>query len=366
VARFLIAALVAFAVLPNQLIAQPAQSQDTKASAPTVLEELKEKLEEASPEQQARPTTWGEPTEIEVGIYVIDVDEINSASQNFSASIYYEIRWNNPLLKHEGPAPQVRRATSVWTPRFVIVNQQQGWSAFPDFVEIMPDGQVTIRQKTWGWFSQPLYLRDFPLDRQKISFQLASATLRETHAKVLKLKEADDVEMSGISHQFSLPDFDVVGWSAAARPYDAGKGKERAAGFILEIDLVREPWFYIWKVILPLCLIVIMSWVPRWLDPKDSGTSIGISATAFLTLVAYLFAINLLLPRVSYLTRIDTFILASTFLVFIGLMHTVSSSYWMANGREAEVMYFNRLARWIYPLALLSIIALAFGGAGRG
>jgi hypothetical protein len=364
--RFLIAALFFFAVLPRPLVAQPAQSQSTKASAATVLEELKEKLEADSPEKQVRPTRWGEPTDVEVGIYVIDVDEINSASQNFSASIYYKVRWRNPLLKHEGPGPQIRRATSVWTPRFVIANQQQAWSAFPDFVEVMPDGEVTIRQKTWGWFSQPLHLRDFPLDRQTISFHLVSTTLRENHARILNFKEPDDVEMSGISQQFSLPDFDVAGWSAGTRPYDSGKGKERAAGFILQIDLIREPWFYIWKVILPLCLIVIMSWVPRWLDPKDSGTSIGISATAFLTLVAYLFAINILLPRVSYLTRIDTFILLSTFLVFIALMHTVLSSYWMTTGREAAVIYANRIARWIYPLALLSILAVAFTGAGGG
>ena len=143
---FLISALLFFVVIPMPLVAQPAQSQSTNASTATVLDVLKEKLDAASPEKQIRPTRWGEPTDVEVGIYVIDVDEINSASQNFSASIYYKVRWRNPLLNHDGPGPQIRRATSVWTPRFVIANQQQAWSAFPDFVEIMPDGEVTIRQ----------------------------------------------------------------------------------------------------------------------------------------------------------------------------------------------------------------------------
>jgi hypothetical protein len=359
----MITILLFCAALSEPLAAQPAQSQNITSSGSTVLEELKEKLEIDNQEKQARPTRWGEPTEIEVGIHVIDVDEINSASQNFSASVYYEISWSNPLLKHAGSGPQIRRTTSVWTPRFVIVNQQQAWSAFPDYVQISPDGKVTLRQKTWGWFSQPLDLRHFPLDRQKISFHLVSASVLAEQAKISSLKEPNGAEMSGISQQFSLPDFKVSGWSAGSRPYSAGAGKERAAGFILEIDLMREPWFYIWKIILPLCLIVIMSWVPRWLDPKDCGTSIGISATAFLTLVAYLFAINLLLPRVSYLTRIDTFILLSTLLVFIGLIHTVLSSFWVTRGRETAIIYANYITRGIYPLALLAVIALAFGGA---
>jgi hypothetical protein len=47
------------------------------------------------------------------------------------------------------------------------------------------------------------------------------------------------------------------------------------------------------KVILPLCLIVLMSWAPRWIDPGQIGTNVGISTAAFLTLVAYLFAIFL-------------------------------------------------------------------------
>ncbi|MCA9140071.1 MAG: hypothetical protein KDB00_25035 [Planctomycetales bacterium] len=64
-------------------------------------------LEEPKPEM-ARPTAWGEPTEVQVGIYVIDVDEVNSADQSFASSVYFQAQWNNPLLAHEGPGPKLR------------------------------------------------------------------------------------------------------------------------------------------------------------------------------------------------------------------------------------------------------------------
>ena len=306
------------------------------------------------PEQQ-RPSAWGEPTEVRVGIYVIDVDGVDSANQRFSASLYFEARWKIPLLRHEGPAPLIRRTTSVWTPRLVFVNEQQSWSAFPHYVEISPDGEVIYRQKIWGWFSQPLKLNDFPFDKQKLTLHLVAAGLKVTEVKMVPLEKR-----SGIATEFSMPDFKVAAWRAEPRPYLPGGQPPGASGFILEMDIERLPDYYIWKVILPLCLIIMMSWVPRWLDPTEGGTSIGISTTAFLTLVAYLFAILVLLPKVAYLTRMDRFILISTILVFVGLVQTVATTYLARSGRIVLANQVNWVSRFVYPILLLFVLAASF------
>ena len=310
-------------------------------------------------EELKRPSRWGEPTYVKVRIYLIDVDEVNSANQNFSASVYYEARWDNPTLRHEGPGPVIRRTTEVWTPRLAIVNQQQAWSAFPSFVEVSPEGEVVLRQKVWGWFSQPLNLSDFPLDRQTLTIHLGAAGLLESDVKLISLEQAQG-RQSGIHKDFSLPDFDVISWKAESRPYIPFEGEVGTPGYIMEIQIKRRPSYFIWKVIFPLCLIVIMSWIPRWLDPKESGTSIGISTTAFLTLVAYLFAITVLLPKVSYLTRMDDFILLSTLLVFVGLIQTVISTYLISLGHIIQVERVNKLSRMAYPLLLLIVLAISF------
>ena len=328
-------------------IKEIAETKDSSAAQSKKSEELK------------RPSRWGEPTYVKIRIYVIDVDEVNSANQNFSASVYYEARWDNPILRHEGPGPVVRRTTDVWTPRLAIVNQQQAWSAFPSFVEISPEGEVVLRQKVWGWFSQPLDLKDFPIDQQTLTIHVAAAGLVEGDLKLVALEQAQG-RQSGIHKGFSLPDFDVISWKAESRPYIPFEGEVGTPGYIMEIQIKRRPSYFIWKVIFPLCLIVIMSWIPRWLDPKESSTSIGISTTAFLTLVAYLFAITVLLPKVSYLTRMDDFILLSTLLVFVGLIQTVTSTYLISVGHIAQVERVNKLSRMAYPLLLLIVLAISF------
>jgi len=313
--------------------------------------------QEPKPELE-RPTVWGEPTEVRVLIFMIDVDDVDSAQQSFAASVYYEARWTSPYLKHPGPGPLHRRTTEVWTPRLVIVNQQMAWPSFPGSVEIQPDGEVILRQKVWGRFSQPLELRDFPMDTQTLSIQLAAAGLLEQEVKLVPLEEGSD--KSGIASSFSIPDFEVLSWEAKTSPYVPTAGDEGIAGFEMRIDMRRRIPYFVTKVIVPLCLIVIMSWVPRWINPEQVGTNIGISTTSFLTLVAYLFAINVLLPPVSYITRLDRFILLSTLMVFASLMQTVATASLTRRKKLELVERVDRWSRVIYPLILLGVLALSF------
>lgn len=326
-----------------------ATSPEETATAPT----------QAPPPELSRPTVWGEPTEVKVGIFVIDVDEVNSADQNFAASVYYIAQWKNPFLEHPGPGPKISSLTEVWNPRLTIVGQQMAWKSYPDSVEIEPDGTVTLRQKVWGRFSQPLKLQDFPFDRQILSIHLAAAGLSEDDVTITPFM-FESGAASAISDQFSLPDFQVVSFEAAPQPYQPTTIDNGVAGFELKMEVVRLTMYYLLKVIVPLCLIVIMSWLPRWISLDQAGTNIGISTSAFLTLVAYMFAITMLLPKVSYVTRMDRFILLSTLMVFLGLLHTVSDNFLLNHGYKRTAERLQTWSRAVYPLFLVAVLLLSF------
>jgi surface polysaccharide O-acyltransferase-like enzyme len=124
--------------------------------------------------------------------------------------------------------------------------------------------------------------------------------------------------------------------------------------------MARSPIYYLVKVIIPLCLIVMMSWAPNWIDPEQIGANLGISATSFLTLVAYLFAITVLLPRVSYITRMDRFILLSMVVVFLSLVQTVTSAALVKRGKTGLVNRIDLGSRVAYPVFLLIILFISF------
>jgi len=331
---------------PN--IAEAGLANDT-AAAPSL----------APPPELSRPTVWGEPTEVQVGIFVIDVDEVNSADQTFAASVYYIAKWHNPLLEHPGPGPKIAALSQVWNPRLTIVGQQMVWKSYPDAVEIQPDGTVTLRQKLWGRFSQPLKLQDFPFDRQVLCLHLAAAGLSEDDVKITPYTFSSG-STSAIAQQFSLPDFQVTSFKAAPKAYVPVTNERGVAGFELKIEVVRLTMYYLLKVIVPLCLIVIMSWLPRWISLDQAGTNIGISTSAFLTLVAYMFAITMLLPPVSYVTRMDRFILLSTLMVFLGLLHTVLDNFLLKRDHKRTAERLQIWSRAAYPLCLVGVLLLSF------
>lgn len=352
----MVLAILVFSLIPT--IAAYAQLPQTQATA-TQPKEIQSSPKEPLPELE-RPSLWGEPTKVEILIYVIDVDGVNSAEQNFSSSIYLEARWNSPVLRHEGPGTLIRGTTEIWTPRLTIVNQQQAWNAFPASVDISPDGDVVFRQKIWGWFSQTLDLRDFPLDRQTLTISIVAPGLLESEVAMVPMAR-EHGRSSGIAEEFSVPDFDVLSWKAQPRPYVPFEGYVGIAGFVMEIDIERQMNYYIWKIIFPICLIVIMSWVPRWIDPKQIGTNIGIATTSFLTLVAYLFAVAHLLPPISYVTRMDLFILLSTLMVFIGLLQTVATASLIKIKASTLIARVDRWSRIAYPVILLAVLGVSFG-----
>ena len=166
--------------------------------------------------------------------------------------------------------------------------------------------------------------------------------------------------MSGLAEKFSVPDFAVLSWQAEVVPYVAHKGGPGTAGFQMQISVGRSSIYYVLKVIIPLSLIVMMSWLPRWINPEQIGTNVGVSTTSFLTLVAYLFAITVLLPRVSYITRLDRFIFLSTLMVFTGLIHTVINTAMLNSKKKALMERIERWSRAVYPVILRGCSSAVF------
>ena len=292
----------------------------------------------------SRPTTG--PVKVYVTIFIIDVDEINSASQNFDANVYIQYRWRDQRLAHKGSKSIVRPLDEIWNPEIQIVNQQKLWLTFPDIVKIAPDGEVLYRQRAWGSFSQPLKLHDFPFDQQVFYIQLAAVDYTQGEVELL----LDTKEESGIAQELSVADWKVLRWTAEPRAYKPTPTMNATSGFAFSFEARREIGYFIIKVIIPLILIVAMSWVVFWIDPMESGTQISVAITTMLTLIAYRFAIDMDLPKVSYLTRMDYFILLSTILVYASLIEVIVTSTLAKGEKLSQARALDRWMCWLFPI----------------
>ena len=130
--------------------------------------------------------------------------------------------------------------------------------------------------------------------------------------------------------------------------------------FEYEVTATRHAGFYVRKVIFPLILVIIMSWAVFWLDPVHLATQVGLSATVMVILVIFELNLGTLLPRVSYSTRVDTFLLGSRLLVFLALVEAVTTGILAAGGKEALARRLDRWARWVFPASFVVVLVLAF------
>jgi len=161
-----------------------------------------------------------------------------------------------------------------------------------------------------------------------------------------------------------LPDWMVEKWETRPLLYALTPGLEYS-GYAFEFTASRNVEHYILKVILPLVLIVIMSWAVFWIDQINASSQISIAVTSMLTLIAYRFAIDSQLPRLPYMTRLDAFILTSTLLVFFSLIEVLVTIILDNNQRKRQAKKIDRYCRIIFPL-IFGIASIAIFAHPRG
>jgi hypothetical protein len=289
--------------------------------------------------------------DVEIKMVLLDVDEIDNVKQSFSANLATAMRWRDQSLAHAGPDSISKPLTEIWYPSIQILNQQRIVATFPQTAEIYPDGTVMYRQRYWGSFSQPLELRTFPFDAQKLTLTLANVGFGMRSVRLLPSPE------SGISEQFSMPDWKVTGWDFVALELPIEEETTPVRGMVFSLDVTRDTSYFKYKVILPLVLIVMMSWMVFWIDPSLVATQISVSVTAMLTMIAYRFALAGLIPRLAFLTSLDFFVLVSTLAVFISMIEVLYTAHLATHDQIEKARLVDRHARWVVPLIYLGLAA---------
>jgi hypothetical protein len=295
-----------------------------------------------------------ETRDVDLRIHLIDIEAINTVTQSFTASLTIALRWQDPSLVHSGPNSISRPLDEIWFPRIQILNQQRLVSTLPRIAEVYPNGEVVQRQRYWGNFSQPLDLENFPFDSQRIQIKLAHVGFGED---LINLTPSSD---SGISASLTMPDWDVTGWDLVAEDISLEQISTRLKGVVLSVDVKREEGFFRYKVIFPLVLIVMMSWMVFWIDPSLAASQISVSVTAMLTMIAYRFALSGMVPRLAFLTTLDYFVLISTVVVFLSMIEVIYTAHLSSSGQLDKARKVDRHARWIAPVIYFTLAADIF------
>lgn len=156
-----------------------------------------------------------------------------------------------------------------------------------------------------------------------------------------------------------MADWKIVSSTVSTEPYATPAG-DAAPCFSFIFTAERLSNHYLIKVIAPLLMIVTLSCVVFWLDPREGGSQLGVAMTTFLTVIAYHIALSAKLPEISYLTRLDVFVFGATLLVFLAMIEVVITTGLARTERVNAARWLDRVCRLLFPGALVLITLYAF------
>lgn len=301
-----------------------------------------------------RPGPADRPTQVSVGLRLIDVTEIEDTSQTITADFFVSQTWVDPRLTgFEGCQFSL---DEVWTPQIDITNSGRLFTRLRKQVEVLESGRVRHVQRYRGSLVFRYDAHRFPFDHHDIVITLLCIEHGQKDVTIII-----DKSITGRNPA----EFDVADWTISQVQANVGSKyldvfNSNHSAFNFSISAERRSGYYIWKVIVPLMLIVFMSWTVFWIDPSNLGPQIGMSATSMLTLIAFQFAMANILPKLSYYTILDKFIAGSTILVFLALIESVTTSWLCSNHKKDTSFLMDRVCRWTFPVAFVAMTLLVF------
>ena len=289
------------------------------------------------------------PTQVVVGAYINDVQEVDLENHHYLIDFYLWFRWTNPEFDPVGTI-EIMNVTESW-----------GLMATPAYEEplVLADGTLYNVIHYQGKFNNKLPMQNYPFDRQNLIIEFEDNSLN-TAALVYV---ADDPGAT------PNPDMSLPGWNMSdpslvviENVYSMDFGlktgqNEVYSRVVLSIPVARPTATSAIKLFFPLTLVLLTAALTFFLRSSLVESRIGTAITALLTLVALQFTVNDNLPQVEYLMMIDV-IYALSFMFVLFTLGSAVYSAWMTRGQDSvEAVAFDRKMLVMGLVGYLALVA---------
>lgn len=300
------------------------------------------------------PVSAEEPLEVTVGLKVSQVTGIDQRAENFGAVVTVIMEWNEPELAAL-PGKKTPQETLYEAQNFIRLMSErellwpetsfynvQGRVAYQNQIVVVDlTGKVTYISRFTATFQAPDFdFRHFPLDQQDFYLKLDS------------LHPVSQVIFNPMPGYSSLGD--ALGeeeWVIKNAQTEVTTHTELgfpSSRFVFSFRGERHLNYYIVRILIPVSLIILVSWFTFFL--KDYSKRIDLASGNLLLFIAFNFTIANDLPRLGYLTLMDSFLLAAFIITGFVVLTNVMLRRLQRHGMDELVNRLDILGLWCYPL----------------
>ncbi len=312
------------------------------------------------------------PTRVSVGVFVSDVNAVTEQEETFEFEGILTVAWTDPRLAFDPRAAgvaekvyqgdyQFAEVFDGWWPQLFLANESGQFETQAVLVRLASDGRVVWTQEFNAVAEMPMRLRRFPFDRQH--FEAVFEVLGFGPARVvLAADPATTGRMErGVSiAQWVLNDVSVTSREARVVYHDGGAAP--ISQLVLTLDMAREPGHMLRVVVLPLTLLVFLTFTVFWMDRESLGDRMDISFIGILSVVAYQIVVSDHMPAIAYFTMMHGFLYSTYLLLTASVVINLVVSKLDQAGRRDVGNRVDVTCRWAFPVLFvgLNVVNVAY------
>ena len=306
------------------------------------------------------------PVIVDLGLHIVELTQVDEVINTFTIEGFMDLVWCDPRMAYEAENEEElgekillkekaqALLNEIWWPAVTIANQVNARNIENQELVILSDGTIEYKEKFSAELEAHYDLKEFPFDRQKLEIEIESFAWHDD-VLIFKMNE----EKIGFSTDFEIAEWHIENVESKIESVKDIQDRATFSEFLMEIEVVRKYDYYLWKIIIPLILLVMISWSVFWMIGDKLVDRMSISMTGILTIVAYQFIISDILPRVSYFTFMDTFLSISFLIMLMSVFENIIVNNLDLVDRSAEAKKVDMVCRIAFPvLYFISLIAL--------
>jgi hypothetical protein len=302
------------------------------------------------------------PKTVKAGVKLQQITGVDQKSENYGAVASLQLEWQDPALAFSPDSCNCRfkifrgdsfyqfaTTTGLDWPEFTLFNQQGNRWTQNRVVVITPDGNATYFERFSTTFQAPDFNFElFPFDKQDFFIRVDSLYPVEF------FNFENDPTFTEVGTQLGEEEWYITN-SDTSVTSEILSTQSTTSRYSFHFEARRHLNFYIFRIFVPLAIIIIISWVTFFL--KDYGKRVDVASGNMLLFIAFNFTISNDLPRLGYLTLMDRFLVSTFVVTGLVLVFNVYLKRLELTGKESFAQRIDKYMIWIYPLAYI----VAFG-----
>ncbi len=304
----------------------------------------------------SEPVAAEDPRTVHVGLKVHQITGINQKEENFGVVATLLMKWHEPaLISNSGEADDFEMYDASHFVR-LLADRKLPWPAMLfynlqgriDYQNrtVLVDGSGTVSYLTrfTATFQAPNFdFKHFPFDQQRFVIMLDS---------VRPLDQIKFTELKGYSQMGdTLGEEEWIIDGTRINLTEHTEIEKRSSRFEFAFDGTRHLNYYLVRIFIPMVIIVLVSWFTFFL--KDYNKRIDLANGNLLLFIAFSFTIANDLPRLGYLTLIDTMLLATFVIAGFVVLANVLMRRLHRKERVSLIEKIDSVGIWGYPFVYI-------------